>query len=636
MSASFISSSLPEDYSNKPLALHSTATWGARHRANLTDPCVSDLVAAQAAATPEAPAVSTGSTTLTYRELDQQANQLAHRLMALGLERESIVGICMNRSPEAIVCALAVLKAGGAYLPLDPSYPIERLSFMLNEAQPRVLIARKTLPNQLAGSSWKVIYIDSGRTEFENEPVTPTGVEISADQLAYVIYTSGSTGQPKGVEITHKSLLNLVLWHRGEFEVTSSDRASHLASVGFDAAVWEVWPYLTAGASLHLPEDETRISPELLRDWLINEGISISFLPTALAEHVMTLKWPEQSALRFLLTGADTLHRYPTSGLPFQLVNNYGPTECTVVATSGRVRPGVGANTLPAIGRPIANTIVYILDDNLQQVAHGTSGELYIGGAGVARGYLNRPDITAERFIRDPFSPEPQARLYKTGDLACQLPDGEFAYLGRIDDQIKILGHRIEPNEIVAVLDRHPSINLSVVVACGSSCEEKRLAAYVVMRKGATPAAADLRTFLRNELPEYMVPSIFVCLEALPLTPNGKVDRAALPDPDTENTLRDEPFIAARTPIEERLAKILTTLMNLSEVSVNDNFFLLGGHSLLGTQLIAKIRGAFGVELGLRTLFDTPTIADLSTEIERLILARVERMTEDEAVRLLA
>ena len=636
MSASFISSTLPENHPNEPLALFSTAIWGATGQTHPTDRCVSDLVAAQAAATPEAPAVSAGSATLTYRDLDEQANQLAHRLIALGVECESIVGICLSRSPDSIVCALAVLKAGGAYLPLDPSYPIERLSFMLNEAQPRVLIADTTLADQLSSGSWKVINIDSGRTEFADQPLTPTGVEISANQLAYVIYTSGSTGQPKGVEITHKSLLNLVLWHRREFAVTSRDRASHLASVGFDAAVWEVWPYLTAGASLHLPEDETRVSPELLRDWLINEAISISFLPTALAEHVMTLKWPEQSALRFLLTGADTLHRYPTNGLPFQLVNNYGPTECTVVATSGRVRPSLGANTLPAIGRPIPNTIVYILDENLQQVAHGTSGELYIGGAGVARGYLNRPDITAERFIRDPFSPEPEARLYKTGDLACQLPDGEFAYLGRIDDQIKILGHRIEPNEIVAVLDRHPSVHSSVVVARGSSCEEKRLAAYVAMRKDATPAAADLRDFLRNELPEYMVPSFFVCLEALPLTPNGKVDRVALPDPDTENTLRDEPFTAPRTPIEERLARILTSLMKLSEVSVNDNFFLLGGHSLLGTQLIARIRGAFGVELGLRTLFDTPTIADLSTEIERLILARVESMTEDEAVRLLA
>jgi acyl carrier protein len=300
------------------------------------------------------------------------------------------------------------------------------------------------------------------------------------------------------------------------------------------------------------------------------------------------------------------------------------------------VLPGDETNSLPTIGLPIANTAVHILDESLQPVAPGKSGELYIGGAGVARGYLNRPDLTAARFICDPFSTESGARLYKTGDLASQLPNGQIAYLGRIDDQIKILGYRIEPNEIVAVLDRHPAIHSSVVVARGSSCEEKRLAAYLVMRNGTIPAAAEVRGFLQNELPEYMVPSIFVCLDALPLTVSGKVDRTALPDPDPENTLRDDPFTAPRTPIEERLAKILTTLLSLNEVSVNDNFFLLGGHSLLGTQLIAKIRGAFGVELGLRTLFDTPTIADLSTEIERLILARVESMSEDEAQRLLA
>jgi amino acid adenylation domain-containing protein len=636
MSTFFTPACSPEESFDQAAYLHSNAPSSTTRQAYPHDRCVPQLVAAQAAATPEAPAVSADGEMLTYRELDEQANQLAHYLITLGVERETIVGLCMNRSPETVICALAVLKAGGAYLPLDPAYPLERISFMLNEAQPRVLIAEQSVAEKLSAGSWQVVTIDSDRAQLDRQPVTAPNVEVSAAQLAYVIYTSGSTGQPKGVQITHDSLLNLVFWHRREFEVTQRDKASHLASVGFDAAVWEVWPYLTAGASLYLPDDETRVSPDLLRDWLVSEEISISFLPTALAEGVMTLTWPKRSALRFLLTGADTLHHYPSAELPFQLVNNYGPTECTVVATSGRVLPGDGMNKLPAIGRPIANTTVYVLDENLQQVPPGTSGELYVGGAGVARGYLNRPDITAERFIPDPFSLDPGSRLYRTGDMSSRLPDGQIAYLGRIDDQIKILGYRIEPNEIVTVLDRHPSIRSSVVVARGSSCEEKRLAAYIVMRNGTTPAAADLRSFLQHELPDYMVPSVFVCLGTLPLTPNGKVDRAALPDPDIENTLRDEPFVPPRNPIEERLAKTLTTLLNLNEVSVDDNFFLLGGHSLLGTQLIAKIRGAFGVELGLRTLFDTPTIAELSTEIERLIVAKVESMSEDEAERLLA
>ncbi|HMG74407.1 MAG TPA: non-ribosomal peptide synthetase [Pyrinomonadaceae bacterium] len=632
MSASIIPSSSAETYVGQPLELHASAT----QRAYPRDRCVPQLIAAQVAATPEAQAVAAGGEILTYRELDQQSNQLAHHLVSLGVERETIVGLCMDRSPQTIICALAILKAGGAYLPLDPAYPIERLAFMLNESQPRVLITRQKMAEELASGSWKVVNIDDDQSQFDRQPITSPDVDVCAEQLAYVIYTSGSTGQPKGVEITHDSLLNLVFWHQREFEVTPRDRASHLAGVGFDAAVWEVWPYLSAGASLHLPDDDTRVSLDLLRDWLVQQEISISFLPTTLAEGVMTLDWPKESTLRFLLTGADTLHQYPNTNLPFQLVNNYGPTECTVVATSGRVLPKNQFDGLPTIGRPIANTEVYLLDENLQPVPTGASGELYIGGSGVARGYINRPDLTSERFIRNPFSTDTGARLYKTGDLACCLSGGELAFLGRTDEQIKILGHRIEPNEIVAVLDGHPSIRSSVVVARGQECREKQLAAYIVLSNGNTPVTSDLRTFLQSALPDYMVPTVFVRLDALPLTPNGKVDRGALPEPDPENILRDDLFTAPSTPIEQRLAKILTTLLNLNEVSISDNFFLLGGHSLLGTQLIGRIRGAFGVELGLRTLFDTPTIAELSTEIERLIVAKVESMSDSEVDRLLA
>jgi amino acid adenylation domain-containing protein len=596
---------------------------------------VPELVANQAAAMPNAVAVMARTESITYDELDKRANQLANYLISLGVGPETIVGLCLDRSLESIICALAVLKAGGAYLPLDPAYPAERLLFMLNDAQPRVLITRTELAGKLSEGIWKVISVDSNR-EIENGSIETPVNRVAPDQLAYVIYTSGSTGRPKGVEITHASLLNLVSWHQREFDITRHDRASHLASVGFDAAVWEVWPYLTAGASLHLPDEVTRISPELLRDWLVTNEITISFLPTALAERVMTLEWSAKIALRFLLTGADTLHRYPSDNLPFQLVNNYGPTECTVVATSGRVQSGEGPNSLPTIGRPITNATVYLLGENLQPVSRGEAGELYIGGMGVARGYINRPELTAEKFIDDPFSGLAGARLYRTGDLARQLDDGEIAYLGRVDEQIKILGHRIEPNEIEARLDRHPTIASSLVVARGAACEEKRLAAYLVMRNGNTPATADLRDFLQTELPDYMVPSIFVKLATMPLTANGKVDRAALPEPNAENTLRDEEFIRPRTPIEQRLATTLCALLNLSEVSVKDNFFLLGGHSLLGTQLIVKLRSTFGVDLALRTLFDAPTIAGLSAEIEKQIVAKVENMSEAEAQRLLA
>jgi amino acid adenylation domain-containing protein len=597
--------------------------------------CVPQQVAARAAAAPNAPALAMGAESLTYRELNYRASRLANYLIALGVGSESLVGLCLDRSPTAVVCALGILKAGGAYLPLDPAHPTERLAFMLSDAQPRVVITNKQMAAQLPAGPWRVLAIDRGNAELDRQSTDPPIIDIAPEQLAYVIYTSGSTGQPKGVEITHGSLMNLVHWHQRAFEVTSDDRASLLAGVGFDAAVWETWPYLTAGASLHLPDEATRLSPELLRDWLVAEEITVSFLPTALVERVMTLAWPFNTALRFLLTGAETLRHFPSNRLPFKLINNYGPTECTVVATSGPVLPDACRNSLPTIGRPIENTQIHILDENLQSVPVGTAGELYIGGAGVARGYLNRPELTAERFIQDPSSIEPGARLYKTGDIARYLPDGEIEYVGRIDEQVKILGHRIEPNEIVTVLDRHPGVQASLVVARDDVCSEKHLVAYIVLNPDAQPKAAELSSFLAKELPQYMVPAVFVRLEVLPLTQNGKVDRAALHPPDAENTLWDEEFIAPRTSIEERLAVMLSSLLGLEQVSVNDNFFMLGGHSLLGTQLIAQIRGTFGVEMALRTLFDAPTIEQLSLEIERLIMAKIEAMTEEEAQRLL-
>ena len=613
-----------------------------QHLRLLQDQCVPQLVAARAASAPDAPALTAGNEVITYRELDSRANQLAHYLIELGGGadyRDNLVGLCLDRSLTAVVCALAILKAGAAYLPLDPGYPSERLAFMLSDAQPRVLITRQEMSEQLPAGIWQVIAVDRDEAKIACQATDSPISDITSEDLAYVIYTSGSTGQPKGVEITHASLMNLVSWHQSAFEVTTGDRASLLAGVGFDAAVWETWPYLTAGASLHLPNECTRLAPDLLRDWLVAEEITVSFLPTALAERVMSLDWPLNTALRILLTGAETLRRFPSNHLPFQLVNNYGPTECTVVATSGFVLPDLSSNTLPTIGRPIANTEIYILNENLQQVPVGSAGELHIGGAGVARGYLNRPELTAEKFMRNPFSTDDSERapcLYKTGDLACYLENGEIAYLGRIDDQVKILGHRIEPNEIVTVLDRHRGVQASLVVAREDACSEKHLVAYVVPNPESQLSVTDLRSFLRNELPEYMVPAVFVEIENLPLTANGKLDRAALPAPNAENTLRDEEFIAPRTPIEKRLAVMLSPLLGLDQVGVTDNFFMLGGHSLLGTQLISQIRGAFGVELALRTLFDAPTIEQLSLEIERLVMARVEAMSEDEVLRLLA
>jgi amino acid adenylation domain-containing protein len=612
----------------------------AARRADAEPKCVAQLVAQHATVAPAAPALRAGAAALTYGELDRDANRLAHYLTALGIGPESIVAICLDRSLDSVVCALAVLKAGGAYLPLDPAYPRERLAFMLNDAQPTVLLTNHEMAAQLPTGTWRVVDIDHDGPAIKRYPTDSPAYRSASEDLAYVIYTSGSTGEPKGVEVTQGSLMNLVSWHQETFDVTGSDRASLLAAVGFDASVWETWPYLTAGASLHLPDEDTRVSPERLRDWLVTEEITISFLPTVLAERAMTLAWPTNTALRFLLTGADTLHRFPPDNLPFKVINNYGPTECSVVATSGTVEPGVSRDVLPTIGPPIANTKVYILDEQLRQVPAGAAGELYIGGAGVARGYLNRPELTAEKFIQNPFShpfdKDLNPRLYKTGDIGRYLPNGEIAYVGRVDDQIKVMGYRIEPSEIVSVLNRHPEVQASVAVARDIACHEKQLAAYVVLKTEAQVTAADLRGFLRVELPDYMVPSVFVRLRSLPATQNGKVDKNALPAPDAENTLWDEVFTSPRTPLEERLAAMLSSLLGVQPVSVHDNFFLLGGHSLLGTQLIGQIRGAFGVDLALRSLFDAPTIAELTQEIERLLLARVEAMSEEEALRLLA
>lgn len=596
---------------------------------------VPQLVAAQAAAAPDAIAVMHGKFSLTYKELNLRADRLAHFLQTLGVGPDVVVGIYLHRSPAMIVAALAVLKAGGAYLPLDPSYPAERLAFLLTDAQAPVLVTGNCMLDALPARPEHVVTL-TPQGEFTAENVGGAIVSNSApSDLAYVIYTSGSTGQPKGVEVTHGGLLNLVAWHRRTFKVTAADRASQLSALGFDAAVWELWPYLTAGASIHVPDSVTSDQPEAIRDWLVSQGITITFLPTPLAERVMTLEWPAQINLRTMLTGADTLHHYPPRRLRFQLVNNYGPTECTVVATSGTVLPNEHPDRLPTIGRPIDNVHIHILNEHMQPVPAGEAGEIYIGGAGVARGYRNRPDLTAERFVPDRFSSDADARLYKTGDLARYLPDGQIAFLGRIDEQIKIRGFRIEPAEIVKVLDEHPAVQSSIVVAREVSPGDKRLVAYFVPASKAQPTHTEMRNFLAASLPEYLVPATFVRLDALPLNRSGKVDRSALPAPNAENTLRDNLFVAPRNPVEERLAGMLAPLLGLDKVSMEDNFFLLGGHSLLGTQLIARVRDAFGIELTLRSLFDAPTVSRLAIQIEALLVAKLEAMSEAEAQRLL-
>ena len=595
---------------------------------------VHELVSAQAAVNPLAIALAHGRRSLSYRELDRRADQVANLLRALGVGPDVVVGLYLDRSLAMIVGALAVLKAGGAYLPLDPSYPMDRLTFLWKDSQATILVTGQCLVDALPLRSEHVVALNPEGQLARNQVTKPAAAQSKAKDLAYVIYTSGSTGQPKGVEITRGGLLNLIRWHHRAFRITPNDRASHLSALGFDAAVWELWPYLTKGASVHLPDGLAVNDPEAVRDWLISQKITICFLATPLAERIMTLEWPTKTSLRVMLTGADTLHHYPPRKLPFQLVNNYGPTECSVVTTSGTILPNEHTDRLPSIGSPIDNMRVHIVNEDMRKMPIGEAGEIYIGGAGLARGYRNEPGLTAQRFVPDPFCSEPGARLFRTGDLGRYLPDGQIAFLGRVDEQIKIRGFRIEPAEIVKVLDEHPALLASTVVAREVEPGDKRLVAYFVPAKRTLPTHTELRNFIAARLPAYMIPAIFVKLEDLPLNPSGKVDRATLPAPNAENALHDSSFIAPRTPIEERLAAMLASLLDLDRVSVEDNFFLLGGHSLLGTQLIARIRDTFGVELSLRSLFDLPTISKLSEHIERLILDKLQAMSEDEAQRL--
>ncbi len=576
------------------------------------------LVAEHAASSPDSLALVAGAESLSYAELDRRSNQLAEHLRSLSAGPDVLIGILLERSIASVISTLAVLKAGAAYLPLDPALPSDRLAFMLRDSGVAAIITREGLSGKMTAGSWNVVNLDADRDCIAGYSGQTFDTEADSSHLAYVIYTSGSTGQPKGVEITRGSLQNLIEWHLRAFKVTSTDRAGLMASMSFDAAVWELWPYLSAGASVHIPPDSVRTQVEPLRDWLVAQKISILFVPTPLAELLVQLQWPAATALRILLTGADTLHLRPPQGLPFTLINNYGPTECTVVATSGIVLPA-GTDTMqPSIGRAIDHTHIYILDEQMRPVAQGTTGELYLGGSGLARGYRNRPELTAEKFVSNP-SPNGSgsARLYRTGDRARLLANGEIEFLGRLDDQIKIRGYRIELDEISSVLDSHPDVKASTVTMIGtdgSEGHEKRLIAYLVLAASAKPTANIFREHLQSRVPDYMIPATFVRLESLPLTSNGKVDRAALPAPNG-NALPEDAYIAPQGPVEQRLAELIAPLLHVDRVGANDNFFLLGGHSLLGTQLLTRISESFGVELSLLLIFDHPTLAGMSAEI---------------------
>jgi amino acid adenylation domain-containing protein len=579
-----------------------------------TWPRVLQLIAAARDASPTSIAVRGPDGVVTYDQLLTRADRLARALHASGVGRGEFVGHCVNRSASSVVGVVGIARAGCAYVAIDPQYPDERIRWMLADSGAKALVADAATdarvgnlegaPALVLGAAGQLTNHEDPDGAGQSPPLAPGSVDD-----AYVVYTSGSTGTPKGVVIDHAGLSNLVDWHRAAFALDAGDRCTQISSPGFDAAVWEIWPCLASGATLHIVPEQLRTDPVGLRDWLVAEEITVTFLPTALAEGVIGLSWPGGSALRYLLTGGDALAKRPDPELGFALVNNYGLSETTVVSTSGAVSAdGEGP---PTIGRPIAGVEVEIVDDELQQVSPGEVGELLIGGPSVGRGYINRPELTRERFVDGP-----RGRRYRTGDLVRMRPDGEIEFAGRVDDQLSIRGFRVEPGEVAAVLNSHPAVEASVAVAIGDSSADRQLVAYVVATDGVRPSSEELSGLLAGSLPHYMVPSRYVWLDQLPLTPHGKIDRRALPDPGPA-VGNEEVGLDPEAPVDATIASVVAQLLKVEQVGMDENFFLIGGHSMLGAQLIARIERLYGVELPLRYLFDHPTPAELADEVQR-------------------
>ncbi|PNA26430.1 non-ribosomal peptide synthetase, partial [Pseudomonas sp. FW215-R4] len=556
-------------------------------------------IEAQAAARPEAVAAEFQGQRLTYAELNRKANALAHHLIGLGVRPDDRVALVARRGLDTLVALLAILKSGAGYVPVDPAHPAERLSYLLRDSAPVVVLTQRDLRERLPVLNVPVIDIDA-----RIWPVNDLNPEVSGlatAHLAYVIYTSGSTGQPKGVMVEHQTLSNLVDWHCSAFDLCTGRHTSSLAGFGFDAMAWEVWPALCAGATLHLaPSRDGGEDIDALLDWWRAQPLDVSFLPTPIAEYAFS-RHLEHPTLRTLLIGGDRLRQFNREQT-FAVINNYGPTEATVVATSGRIEPG---RTLH-IGKPVSNATTYLLDDRQRPVPIGVAGELYVGGAGVARGYFNRPELTAERFLDDPFSNQPNARMYRTGDLARWRPDGNIEYLGRNDDQVKIRGVRIEPGEIEAALSSHESVRDAVV-----QVRDGQLLAWFTERQPLD--ITQLHAHLQTRLPSAMLPSAYVRLAVLPLTANGKLDRQALPAPGPEALIRRE-YEAPQGDVEILLAQIWAEVLQVEKVGRHDHFFELGGHSLLAVNLIERMR-QLGMSSDVRVLFGQPTLAALAASV---------------------
>jgi amino acid adenylation domain-containing protein len=603
--------------------------------------CIHELFEAQVARRPNAVAVTCGKDVLTYAQLNARANQLAHFLRKRGAGPESLVAMYMDRSLELVIAILAIVKAGAAYVPLDSTYPADRLAFMLDDSKPALLLTEESMRPAIPRCAAQVVCVDTERDAIASEIVQNPVTNANGDNLVYVIYTSGSTGQPKGALITHRNVVRLfeATWPWYQFD--EHDVWTMFHSYAFDFSVWEMWGALIHGGRLIVVPYMVSRSPREFYELLHRERVTIlNQTPSSFQELMKADEaagGAHELALRYVIFGGEELQMsslrawFERHGDQHpRLVNMYGITETTVHVS---YRPLSMADTAAGsvIGRPIPDLEIYLLDAELHPVPPGASGEIFVGGAGVGRGYLQRPELTKQRFVDNPFNGNPVSKLYRSGDLARWLPDGDLEYLGRIDNQVKIRGYRVELNEIVAALNAHPAVQASAVVARKDETANLRLLAYVVISQDKVPPAADeLRDLLSARLPDYMVPAVFLQLQSLPLTPNGKLDFNALPAPDDNNMLPNENYVSPCTVLEEKLLLLVADLLGVDRVGMNDNFFLIGGHSLFGTRLIARIRDSFGVDLPLRSIFESPTPAQLAQQIETLVVTKVEAMTENE------
>ncbi|ETX02901.1 MAG: hypothetical protein ETSY1_01930, partial [Candidatus Entotheonella factor] len=602
--------------------------WTDTQHACPANMCFHELFEAQVKRSPEAEAVVDASRrVLTYRELNGRANQLAHYLRAQGVASEAVVGVCMERCPETVISLLAIFKAGGAYLPLDPALPADRLDFMLSNSNALAILTKRQYAGQLQAEQAQIICLDADGEAIAQQPASDPDNRSAPESLAYVIYTSGSTGLPKGAMVEHRGMVNHLYAKIIDLDLTQADRLAETAPQSFDISIWQFLVALLVGGAVHIFDDDTVHNPSQLLDWVDAEAISILEVVPSLLRFMLDdlasrgAARPGFTHLRWLLLTGEALPPhlcrewfvyYPD----IPLMNAYGPTECSDDVTHHAIYEALPADAVSVpIGRPVANMRLYILDDRLQPTPIGVPGELYVGGIGVGRGYLNDPERTAAAFMADPFVPGPEARFYKTGDLVRYLPDGTIEFLGRLDHQVKIRGHRIELGEIETVLAAHPNVRQSLVTVYEKDNGDNLLVAYLVPLSESPTMVSELRQHLSEKLPGYMVPAAFFTLTAFPLTPNGKIDRSALPSPETAPT-ETANYVPTQTPAEAMLAAIWADVLELDRVGRHDNFFELGGHSLLAIRVLSRLREAMQVELSVRTVFEAPTVADLAGAME--------------------